>query len=65
MRVTLKVILDVVPTRREERIARVLYLPTFVVPEPDAEWIAEEVAFQRLDHVAGLVDVTVVGEEDA
>ena len=48
MIVTLEVIADIEPTKRERAIAVLQYQPTPESPTPDDEWICEEVALRRV-----------------
>ena len=59
-RVTLEVEIEVEPTRQERQEVVGSYEPTEESPEPDDEWILEEVAMRRLDNVPGLVGQIVI-----
>lgn len=58
--VVLKVQMAVSPTAEELAAARREYEPTSESPGPDEEWLAEEVAMNRLMKVTGVVDMTCV-----
>lgn len=58
--VAIKVQMVVSPTAEELAAARREYEPTGESPEPDEEWLAEEVAMGRLQKVTGVVEMTCV-----
>ncbi len=61
--VTVKVDLMISPTDEELTKARQAYEPTAESPEPDEDWLAEEVAMKRLEQVKGVVQLTCTDEE--
>ena len=60
MLVTIKVKVQVEPTSEERTAVCASYEPTPEVPEPDEEWICEEIAMRRLDSVPGNVGQDIV-----
>ena len=67
MLVTVKVELDIEPTEQERVNALIEYQEWVEGLEPTPEdleaWIHEEVAFQRLDRVRGVIEQTIVDNE--
>ena len=55
MLVTIKAKVQVEPSKAERVEVVTAYEPTPEEPEPDEEWICEEVAMRRLDSVPGIV----------
>lgn len=60
MLVTIKAKIQVEPTSEERSTVRASYEPTPEAPEPDEEWICEEIAMRRLDNLPGIIGQDVV-----
>ncbi|MDP3063878.1 MAG: hypothetical protein Q8O40_11815 [Chloroflexota bacterium] len=63
MKLTMEVTVNCIPTTDEEEEAKANYQPTPEVQEPDAEWIAEHVAMNRISNAFlqdGELQVTIV-----
>ena len=58
--VCVKITLAVTPTDEERESAVSSYQATPESPEPDEEWVLEEVAMNRLKGVQGVVETCVV-----
>ena len=65
MIVSVKVRIQVDPSPEERLDVARSYEPTPEVPEPDEEWICEEIAMRRLDEIKGVIgqDVLETTEE--
>ncbi len=62
--VTIKVCMEFTPTAEEIRDARLAYSPTDEASDPDDEWLAEEVAMNRLELVHGVIGVACIDKEE-
>ncbi len=63
MKVTIEVEMDIEPTEQERTDSLPLYEPTPEAPEPDEEWLLEEIAMSRLGRVVGVLSVTCIDSE--
>ena len=64
MRSRMLVDADYYPTTDDRELAFQSYIPTPEIPQADEEWIAEEVAMERISkHVEGVKYVQVIDTE--
>ena len=59
MKLTIEVEMDFFPPWHEVDEAKERYEPTPESPEPDWEWICEDVAMERLGNIKGVTNMTI------